>query len=748
MRAASRDALREALGVFAALPEAEWATAGVVWGTGPVAVGLPIDAGVAARARRAHESLGKPGADPLLAAQGIAVVAEPLDGPLCALFPGQGAQYPGMLEEVAAAYPRAAAVLDACDRALRARGEEALSAVLWGDAASRLGEVRWTQLAVLAGGLMMREVALAHGLVPDLVTGHSYGEYPALVAAGALSLEQAIEWTLRRCAAIEREAAPGGMAVVFASPARAGALLEGVPGFATVSNVNAPEQVVVSGDDRALEALAERCAAAGLESRRIPVPGAFHSELMRAAADRFAADADGLAVEAPRVRVLSSIGARELSSAHELRAGLLLQLTSPVDFVAQVERAYAAGFRRFVELGPGGSLSRMVGQILAGRPHVAVSLDDRKEPGVRAVARGLAALRAAEPRPGRPIPRPAAWRTRTPRTPDAGLFDPEEWRRLSARPGWTPFWRATRPSLQVFARHLFEQGGADLERARGGRRRDRHRAAASASSTSPRSVGTTRGRRWSPRGRRRPRRCPRRPRPARAGDESGVGADVRRFLLEQVIECTGYPPDLLDLDADMEADLGIDSVKQAQIFGRVRARFDLETDDRVSLRDFPTLRTVLDYVVARLDGAGGAAPAAARGGAGGRPGLAPAGACGRHGSAAAAPGGDALRDGPGSRPGAVRGDRRHAGCLHGVPGQGRPETAGPARRARPAGGVLRRRRARRDPGDGRRLGPAREAPSRVQPRQRAVPRIRRLHAGRPRRVRARRIPGTRARSTR
>jgi enediyne polyketide synthase len=529
-RAPSREALLAMTGDASRRPE-EWA-AGSRGGSGPIGLAVRPGPGLAERLAQAAGAL-RSGAEASLAGAGIAVADGPVPEGLCLLFPGQGAQYAGMMREVAGAYPEAAAVLAACDRILARRGEAALSRVLWAGAAP-VDHVQWTPLAMLAGDLMMAAVARAHGLEPSWVTGHSFGEYPALVAAGALDLETAIDWTLVRSRILEDEAPGGGMLAVLADRETTRAQLDGLPGPAYVSNVNGPAQAVVAGVPSALDALEVLCAERGLETRRLAVARPFHSPLMQAAADLFAPHVTEGALRPPRLRVLSTIGSVERASPAELRAGLQGLLTEPVDFVAQVERAYAAGCGRFVEAGPGNVLSRLVSAILAGRPHVSVSLDDRKSPGLEAVERALLPLRAVEgaPRAGRGAP--------------------------------VRFFDATRRRLDETARPL----------------------AGSAHASGPHDT----------------------PGPG------GPRADVRRFLLDLVVAHTGYPPESVGFDLDLEADLGVDSIKQALILGSVRERFGLRAEDRLSLRAFPTLERLVDHVVAApraADGRGGPGDAAA-----------------------------------------------------------------------------------------------------------------------------------------
>jgi acyl transferase domain-containing protein/NAD(P)-dependent dehydrogenase (short-subunit alcohol dehydrogenase family)/acyl carrier protein len=555
--------------------------------------------------------------------------AVPAHDQVCFLFPGQGSQYPGMLRELAQEVPQAKARLEEIDAILQRQGQEPLSRILW-ERTERMGEVLWTQLAVLGGDLMMLEAALAHGLQPGLVTGHSYGEYAALVAAGALSVEQAVKATLLRCEAIAAADRPGAMASVMTGRERLRELLEGLPGFATPSNVNGPEQIVVSGEPVAVDALLERCQRAGVTAVRLPVPRAFHSELMRPAAQVLARRIGEVSLRAPRLRCLSSVGAVERSNVTELREALVEQLTLPVDWVQQIECAYAAGFRKFVEVGPGSVLSRLAVKILHGRDAVAVALDDKKRPGKAGVEKALTALGAGATQGSRVLlrenPASAVEKPAEPGQPGvakAALFSEAEWVELAASPRWEAFWETARPALAQMARSLFQSFGAGSgagqppagrESKPGGGvktfdatevRRKRvaeevrngsfvlpaRRAAASAAAPAPKAPAELA-----------PTQTP-------AADGS-LAETVRAFLLEQVTTTTGYPPELIDFEQDLEADLGIDTVKQAQIFGKVRERFDLAADKDLSLRDFPTLARVQGYVLGKLGSAAPAPPSA------------------------------------------------------------------------------------------------------------------------------------------
>lgn len=528
IRAASRSALSAALTGLASTPR--HLTPGSVHGNGPVAAAIRAGSGAVERLETARKALASPSPSVALAAAGVAIADYTLPADTCFLFPGQGSQYPGMLRDVAAAYPAAARRLMEVDSILETFGQLPLSTVLW-DRTDILNDILWTQMSVLGGDLMMLEVARAHGLVPAMVTGHSYGDYPALVAAGSWSLEQVIEMTVIRCEGIHKADRPGGMVAAFTDRATVARLLDGLPGYAAESNVNAPDEVIVSGEPAALEAFLKNCEAAGVSARRLPVPAPFHSELMRRAADLVTGVIAGVHLEKPSIPFLTSSGARFLSDPDDLRQALVDQFIVPVDFIAQIETAYAAGCRRFVEIGPGNLLTRLATRILRGRPAVVAALNDRKMPGIAAIESALAMLRVHDHRGEPAVSSPV--RTSPAGAGEIRFFDVTKM-------------RASRPAAQ------------------------------------PRAV-----------------------QPLRATQEpeaAGALSAIESRLIDLVCEQSGYPRDLVGIDADLEADLGIDTVKQAQIVGTVRSLYDLPNDESLAIRDLPTLRKLAAWVEKALGG--------------------------------------------------------------------------------------------------------------------------------------------------
>ncbi|HEX7308001.1 SDR family NAD(P)-dependent oxidoreductase [Lentzea sp.] len=287
------------------------------------------------------------------------------------LYPGQGSQRPGMLLDLVTAFPRLQDFVDA-------RYERVLyppAALTADDVARQRAEItdtRNAQPALGIAGLVVTALLGSVGVRPDLAGGHSYGELVALSAAGVFGPAELLELSAARAEAMLDAVGddPGTMAAVSAPLDVVEALL---PADVVVANHNAPEQVVISGPSAAVPRAVEVLRAAGLSVKDIPVAAAFHSPLMAGARDRFAARLAAVPFGEPAFPVWSNVSA----APHEdVRAGLSAQLAGRVRFVDQVESMYAAGARIFVEAGPGGVLTSLVGKTLGDRPHRALRCDD------------------------------------------------------------------------------------------------------------------------------------------------------------------------------------------------------------------------------------------------------------------------------------------------------------------------------------------------------------------------------------
>jgi acyl transferase domain-containing protein/NAD(P)-dependent dehydrogenase (short-subunit alcohol dehydrogenase family)/NAD(P)H-dependent flavin oxidoreductase YrpB (nitropropane dioxygenase family) len=305
------------------------------------------------------------------------------------LFPGQGSQYPGMAGGPAVYFEEFRALLEIADVSSQSVLGEKISRFvfppsLWSDQDQRSAAdaLKRTEIAQPALGVI--EFAYFRllqrlGLRSDMVAGHSYGEYPALASAGVLAVKDLFDLSVSRGQAMANcrrdDGDSGTMAAVFASADQLDSVLKQVPGL-VLANDNGPEQVVVSGDastvDQAIELLDQQ----GIRAVRLPVGGAFHSHLMKAAA-RPLSDAIQLTeISSPAIPVYANHdGAPYPTDPARIRSQLSEHLLRPVQFAEQIEQMYADGARVFVEVGPGRSLTGLTGQILQGRDHTAISVE-------------------------------------------------------------------------------------------------------------------------------------------------------------------------------------------------------------------------------------------------------------------------------------------------------------------------------------------------------------------------------------
>jgi [acyl-carrier-protein] S-malonyltransferase len=286
---------------------------------------------------------------------------------LALLFPGQGSQSVGMGKELADRYPIAKQVFEEADAALG----YSISQLCFEGPEDRLKLTEITQPAILTASIAALRVLEQHNIASAFCAGHSLGEYSAHVAAHTLSFADAVR-TVRNRGRYMQEAVPvgeGAMAAVLGLKqgdvesicAQAAAETASV---VSAANINSPEQIVISGSKRAVEAamplLKERGAKRVLP---LPVSAPFHSALMQPAQDRLAADLNALHFQAPCVPVVTNVEAVPTTNAAHARQMLIQQVTGSVLWVQVIERLIAEGTEIFLEVGPGKVLTGLLRQI-------------------------------------------------------------------------------------------------------------------------------------------------------------------------------------------------------------------------------------------------------------------------------------------------------------------------------------------------------------------------------------------------
>jgi [acyl-carrier-protein] S-malonyltransferase len=292
---------------------------------------------------------------------------------LAFVCPGQGSQSVGMGRELAETSPAAAAVFRAADAALG----EPISKLAWDGPSERLDLTENAQPGILAASIAilagLRERWAAEGLAPPtpaFIAGHSMGQYSALVAAGSLDLADGLRLVRERGRLMQAsgQGRDGAMAALIGlDDARLPELIDAASqhGVFVVANRNAPGQVVVSGERRAIEAGAELARSLGAKRAIVlPVSVAAHSPLMAEAADGMREALTGITFGDPDAPLLANRDARPIETAEGCRTELIEHLTAGVDWIRVVERMASAGVTTFVEVGPGRVLTGLIKRIV------------------------------------------------------------------------------------------------------------------------------------------------------------------------------------------------------------------------------------------------------------------------------------------------------------------------------------------------------------------------------------------------
>ncbi|MFM8273965.1 MAG: beta-ketoacyl synthase N-terminal-like domain-containing protein, partial [Gemmata sp.] len=340
--------------------------------------------------------------------RGVYWAAKPAAGAKVAfLFPGQGSQYPDMLAQVAMAFSEVREVLDRAEATLAPDLDKPLGKLIYPpspftpeqEAANRdaLRRTEVAQASIGATSLGMYRLLSALGVEADCFAGHSYGEYAALAAAGALSEHDLSKLSFKRGTAIREAAAaaPGGMIAADGSADAIAPLLKGIADV-WIANHNSPTQTVIAGTDDGVKAAADKLQAGGIRSQRIAVACGFHSPLIAGAKPALAAALAGATFGAPRKPVFSNTSAGPHPADGAAIAGQLAEhLVSPVRFADEVLAMYEHGARVFIEVGPNAVLTGLTAQTLAGKQHLALATDTKSRPGLVQLAHALAQLLAA-----------------------------------------------------------------------------------------------------------------------------------------------------------------------------------------------------------------------------------------------------------------------------------------------------------------------------------------------------------------
>lgn len=342
-----------------------------------------------------------------------ASVTQPM-GKVAVLFPGQGSQYPGMAREAALHFDAVGQALGAADAALRGPFEARfgfatrlsqfiLPRGAYDDADKAQAKQKLTNTDIAQPALGAVEAGLFRlmqslGLKADMLAGHSYGEFVALFAGGAIDFDALMQLSAARGrfivdAASAEGAELGTMAAVAALRRVVEDAIANIDGV-IIANHNAPLQSIISGTREAVKAASAKLAQAGVEVVEIPVAAAFHSSLVKPAQQALSDLIEATPWAPLQTPVYSNSTARpHAADVSRVKWQMAEHLVHPVEFVAEIEAMYEDGARIFVEVGPKAVLSRLTSRILEGQPHVALAIDDGS--GLPGLLGGIAQLLCA-----------------------------------------------------------------------------------------------------------------------------------------------------------------------------------------------------------------------------------------------------------------------------------------------------------------------------------------------------------------
>ena len=278
------------------------------------------------------------------------------------IFPGQGAQFTGMGKDLYDNSPLAKEMFEKANEILGFQ----ITDIMFEGTAEQLKETKVTQPAIFLHSVILAKT-LGEEFQPQMVAGHSLGEFSALVANGALSFEDGLRLVSKRALAMQKacEIKPSTMAAVLGLADNVvEEVCASIDGVVVAANYNCPGQLVISGETSAVEQACEAMKEAGAKrALLLPVGGAFHSPMMEPAREELAAAIEATSFSTPSCPVYQNVTATAVSDANEIKKNLIIQLTAPVKWTQTVQQMIADGASSFTEVGPGKVLIGLVGKI-------------------------------------------------------------------------------------------------------------------------------------------------------------------------------------------------------------------------------------------------------------------------------------------------------------------------------------------------------------------------------------------------
>jgi len=278
------------------------------------------------------------------------------------VFPGQGSQFVGMGKPLYDSNPKAKELFEKANKILGFR----ITDVIFNGTDEDLKQTKVTQPSIFLHSVITY-MCMEPKPSPDMVAGHSLGEFSALVAAGALSFEDGLKLVYKRALAMQKacEKNPSGMAAILnLDNDIIDRICAEIDDVVVAANYNSPGQVVISGSNAGVDIAMEKMKEAGAKrALRLPVGGAFHSPLMEPAREELSVAINETKFSTPVCPIFQNVDGKPNTDPESIRLNLIKQLTSPVRWTMSVENMIAAGATNFVEVGPGSVLQGLIGKI-------------------------------------------------------------------------------------------------------------------------------------------------------------------------------------------------------------------------------------------------------------------------------------------------------------------------------------------------------------------------------------------------
>ncbi len=313
---------------------------------------------------------------------------------VCFMFPGQGSQYVDMMKDLASKYKVVQDTFDEADRLLTNIIGQTLTETLWskpGETKEKIAEreaaikkTEMTQPAVLTADIAMMRLLSSFGIKPDVVMGHSLGEYAAAVAAGIFDFENGLKAVCTRGKVMSEIKVEdnGKMASIAAPVERVEPELVRISGYVAVANKNCPTQTVIAGASKSIDDAIKMFTDMGIQAVQIPVSHAFHSAIVRPAMPQYRAFLDTLKFNAPTMPITTNVTAEFYPSDPEKIKDLMVtQISHSVEWIKQLQTTYDSGVRLFVECGPKRVLSALASNTLSDKKDIKVLASNHPKKG-------------------------------------------------------------------------------------------------------------------------------------------------------------------------------------------------------------------------------------------------------------------------------------------------------------------------------------------------------------------------------